>query len=199
MGRWAVLAAALGLAGCNLVETRTPLFPPEPGVLKPGVWRADLKPHCAIDDTRPPLEWPDCAVGLIIAADGSGLLGGKAPDGHSLDLRLVSGDPLLIEFSPEPDKSAETSPYTVYLAGRATRFDGEKRATGASLWSVQCGPPEGESNLTRHPFAGLTVDREANSCAPSGPQALRDAARASEALVGRDDRLKIRWLRDGEK
>jgi hypothetical protein len=93
---------------------------------------------------------------------------------------------------------AETNPETVYLAGLVTRSDRQGRTIVAELWLVQCGPPEGKNGLTTQPFPGLTVDRQAGSCTTNEPQILRDAARASEALAGRNDLLRIRWLRDGE-
>jgi hypothetical protein len=197
--REALLAAALLLAGCNAVATHTPLLSPEAGVLKPGVWRADIKPHCAVDESRPIHDWPDCAVGVTIDAIGAGRASGQDPDGNTLALRLVAGDPMLIELTPESGQPAEAGPYTLYIAGRVTRSDRERRAIEASLWLVQCGPPESGGNLTKQPFPGLSVDRESNSCTTSDPQALRAAALASETLIGQDDRLKIRWLRDGAR
>ena len=193
------LAAAALLGGCNAVSTPAPLLPADSGVLRPGVWRADMEKDCAFDDSLPIAQWPSCAAAPIVHADGVGRMVGEGEGAHGFDLRLVRGEPLIVEATATPAKGEEAGfkPLTIYLAGRATSLDAKGRTTAAELWLVQCGPPAGGGEITQHPLPGLTVDPQAKTCAPGQPQDLRNAAAASEAWADPDDLLKIRWLRDG--
>ena len=193
------LAAIVLISGCNAVTTPAPLFPTDRGVLKPGVWRADMQKDCTFDDRAPISQWPSCAAAPVIHANGAGRVSGPDEGAASFDLRVVRGDPLLVQATAIRAKGDESGSQslTLYLAGRATTLDAKGRATAVELWLVQCGPPGEGAALTQRPLPGLVLDQQAKSCTTDQPEVLRDAGRASEAWTDPDGPLRLRWLRDG--
>jgi hypothetical protein len=139
-------------------------------------------------------------VAPILQSQGAGRLVAKDRDPGSFDLRLVRGDPLLVQvtITSANDEDAAFRSLTFYLAGRPTRLDAKGQVTAADLWLVQCGPPAGGGEMTRNPLPGLTLDAQAKTCATDQSQVVRAAAKASEAWTDPDDLLRIRWLRDGD-
>src|SRR5690242_14029424 len=93
-----LILALLTLSACNVVVTRTPMFSvaDEAGAapMKPGVWAFE-DPACTFDETRPILQWPNCAGGAVI---GPGFMMGHDNKGgrdqwERLPLVLARGDP----------------------------------------------------------------------------------------------------------
>jgi hypothetical protein len=199
------MAAALFLAGCNTVVTPQPLFTladqgAGPGA-RTGVWRFDTTDDCKIDEARPLGEWPACANGLVIQ-DG-GMAGfydrsGGASVWTVEPMLLVPGQPLVIQarITASGDMKLEGKPYG-YFGGRVTKTDARGRIIGFNTWPVQCGPPPTEEGamLTKKLLPGLTAKGDDAFCATTSVDALRNAARASEAWARTV--TEAHWVRDG--
>ena len=140
---------------------------------------------------------------------------------------LAPGDPLIQQVTPctalglapafasppgdaPPSRSTDTPPPRLdpraycYSAMRPTRFDSAGRIVSFEAWPVYCGPwPTEEEaersggNVTLAPFPGLHVVYE--NCTAENEEALRMAARASEAMTGSGvpGRVSAHWVRDG--
>jgi hypothetical protein len=197
--RISVLAVlALGLCGCsNYVYSEKPLFTardsrglPE---LRPGVWAGKEERDCAFEEARPLKEWPECANGVVLGRSAA-RAAARLTEGKGL---LVAGDPMVMQTSGQGAGGRVD-----YQGLRATRFDERRRAVEIAIWPVQCGPPTPahpefpvRTTLTQTPLPGLVV-RDQN-CIASDPEAVRGAARASEAWDAQPARL--RWVREGKR
>ena len=220
-----MLAAAL--CGCNVVMTKTPLFtqadaagaPP----LRPGVWSFFREPGCAVDERAPFTDWPDCAGGGLVTADGdiaghkSGSPGGQL---EHAPIVLAAGDPRVLQIQVDmamsvsaeasgggaaetSSSSAQTKAYG-YAGVRPTKFDDQGRIVAFTLWPAQCGPPppknakgEDVALATLKPLPGIEMQRSDVNCTTHSAAALRNAAKASEAWA--DELRRARWLRDGDR
>jgi hypothetical protein len=207
--RWIVVAAALMLGGCNLVVTPRPLFSAAdqaPGALpRSGVWRTAAKPDCAFDPAKPLGEWPECAGGVALQADGRARYydhAAKPPAWKTQSLLFLPGSPMIgqVEVTvvgatlPVGDK-----PYA-YVGVRPARTDEARRIVAMRVWPVQCGPPApGDTlSLTKSLLPGLTAKRGEIACTTTDVAALRAAAAASEAWAPEPMRGEWAWVRDGD-
>ncbi len=185
LGACAAVAALLG--GCNMVVTDQPLFAKVDGAGAPrfrtGIWNG-APPGCAFDETKPQKDWPKCANAQPAIPDPPPWL-------------AVPGDPGILQISTPPDPKQPIN-VTLYVGYRPTRTDSVGRVVEIALWPVQCGPPPGAGDttgLTQHMLPGLTPRKDFAACATASKEALRHAARASEAWAPAEA-MKTHWVRD---
>lgn len=209
----ALVAVAGLLGGCNMVVTTTPLFSrvDEAGgpALRPGVWSNPADAKCTFDATAPLDQWPECAKGAAIA-DGV-ISGYDTKDGklvrQRFDFVLASGRTPVLQIHDVQPATAAAPAQNIYLYGgvRIDKTDERGRVTGMTTWPVLCGPPppadakfKGQPRYgSLHPLPGLTMDEDANDCTTTSPDALRNAAAASQQWA--DDPSTLRWVRDGDR
>lgn len=166
--------------------------------------------------------------GLVTDGDVAGHKagGGKDELEHS-PLVLAAGDPRIAQLQVDFDASAQATatasgdaaasasasatvtkpaekPYG-YAGLRPTRFDDQGRITGFTSWPVQCGPPppvdkNGASAAmgTLQPLPGMEMKPGDAICTTGSKDALRDAAKASEAWADQPPAQSY-WLRDGPR
>jgi hypothetical protein len=164
-----LVGLTLLLGGCNRVYSHQPLFHDATGLpaIRAGDWQWD-GPH--------PITTPVRSY-FRIRADGRILLIDR--DGPPGRMRLFPGDPLIVQMSPAPHETGY-----FYFGARVRTRDASGRATGLSVWPVDCGPPPGDGGpeqfVSPTPFPDLLVDGD--NCLAWTPEAVRNAARASEAL-----------------
>jgi hypothetical protein len=206
--RWFLSAATLLLAGCNLVVTPTPLFSISdraPGALpRPGVWRTQQKPDCAVDVAKPLAEWPECAQGVALRDDGTAgyydHAGGKAV-WKAQPMLFLPGAPIIgqVEVTVSGDVRPISKPYA-YVGVRPLKTDGKGGIVAMSVWPVQCGPPlpDDKLGMTKSLLPGLTAKPGDLACTTRDAAALRAAATASEAWAPEAMKGQWAWLRDGE-
>jgi hypothetical protein len=198
-----LLAACLPLGACNVVVTKTPLFSPadESGAppLRPGLWRMDSEPGCKVDESKPLVDWPKCARGVVIRDGAGGYYEREsgAPVWTTQPLVVAAGAPRIgqLQAKISGDVKTKVNPY-VYAGIRATKLDGEGRVVALSLWPVQCGPPPSDdtAGVTTKPLAGIEMAPGDPVCTTQSRDALRAAAKASEAWTPK--LMTARWLRD---
>lgn len=202
----------LALGSCNELITRTAMFSRADAVgappMRSGVWRAvDADNQCVFDSKKPVTSWPGCASPTLVIDGTFATYQGKnghkelTPLGGAL---LVNGEPMILQFSPTGDPRADDQAYG-YAAVRVTKRDDQGRIVGYSMWEVGCGPPpsddakkpDGSSGRsgTTTPLPGLVMDKDGNDCSATSPQAIRDAAAASEKWT---PPLNVVWVRDGD-
>jgi hypothetical protein len=229
---WRILAiASLALLGaCNVVMTKDPLFThaDEAGAppLRPGVWLIFKEPGCQLDETKPFVDWPDCAGGGHV---GPGEIAGHksgAPKDQleRTPLVLAAGAPRVaqlrvdVSVSGEADASAsggatasaeangggQAQPYG-YAGLRPTKLDDAGRVVAFVFWPVACGPPPPKDKSgadtaagTPKPLPGIEMKPGDAICTTSSKDALRAAAKASEAWA-EHPLPEARWLRDGDQ
>ena len=193
-----VIACALALGGCNFVFSRQPLFTEADArgapKLRPGLW-AKPDADCSFDAAKPFKEWPGCAGAMLVRPDRL-----DNPEGGDKSLRylIAGGDPPIIQVPADDDP--KRSGY-VYGGIRITKRDSAGRVTELVSWIVQCGPPpeapgpgEKPKYVTAQPLPGLVIDEKAGMCIASDRDAVRRAAKASEAW--RDKSPAAFWVRD---
>lgn len=201
----AVALAALALAGCNGVVSKTPWFGPADAAgaprLREGVWRiaqpAD-KPCAAFDEARPLEAWPDCAMGLAVTRTQIKAVR-RGDDGKvGWDVYayvLAAGDPPVLQLQ---DVSGDAPGY-LFVWLRPTKLAADGRVVELRGWRVLCGPPApagGQSGAPASLYPGLTSTN--GDCTAASRDALMAAAKASQ----RDDPTDftdIRWLRAGDR
>jgi hypothetical protein len=203
----AVLGVALLSSACsNLVYSARPLFDGQPTAdlrFRPGLWAAPAK-GCRFNAVRPLSAWPKCANGAVF--DAAGPVGD--PVVNEKPAVFESGGAVIIQSENEkrdpPDRpDAASLPYSYLAIGRLNR-DAGGRITRFSEWLVQCGPPHltrkprkadgpAQSDVTRHPFPGLTV--LGDNCEATDAASVRHAATASRAFGA----TGARWVRDGSR
>ena len=183
----ALTAALIGLGGCNLVVSQTPMFTKADAagapVIRTGVWRQEVA-GCDFDETQPQNQWPQCAAATPAMPDPPPLL-------------TVAGDPPILQVSMPPDPSKPTLLY-LYAAFRPIRFDPQGRVVAVKTWLVQCGPPstgQDAMNISKSPLPGLTPQGKGGGCTPQSVAALRGAAKASEAWL-QGQTPYSHWVRD---
>ncbi|HWA62199.1 MAG TPA: hypothetical protein VG939_12540 [Caulobacteraceae bacterium] len=202
------LLALLTLPACNVVVTKAPLFTAddEQGAppMRPGVW-AFQDSECANDESKPLVQWADCAGGGVVEAGR--ITGHDTKDGKDkwdvVPFVLAAGRPRIAqvmfqEAGAGPGGSA--APYG-YAAVRPTAFDGQGRITAVTYWLVLCGPPPKPAKDprrialgTRHPLPGMIMKPGDPVCTTTSRQALLGAARASEAW--KDKPMNAHWVRE---
>jgi len=116
-------------------------------------------------------------------------------------LIFAAGTPRIgqVQAKISGDVKTSVNPY-IYAGIRATKSDGEGRIVALSLWPVQCGPPppgEETGGTTKHPLAGIEMTQADPVCTTKSSDALRAAAKASEAWA--PQLMTARWLRDAER
>ena len=92
-----------------------------------------------------------------------------------------------------------------YAAVRPTKNDAQGRITAFVYWPILCGPPPPKTSKedlglsgTQHPLPGLTMQDNGADCTTDSKDALRNAARASEAWADKP-LAQARWVRDGDR
>ena len=198
-----LMAACLLLGACNVVVTKTPLFSKadESGAppLRSGLWRMGAEPDCKVDESKPLIDWPKCARGVVIREGAGGYYEREsgAPVWTTQPLIVAAGTPRIgqIQAKITGDVKTSANPY-VYAGIRATKNDGEGRIVALSLWPVQCGPPPpgDATGVTAKPLPGIEMAPGDPVCTTRSIDALRAAAKASEAWAPK--LMTARWLRD---
>ena len=198
-----VLGASLFLSACNVVITKTPLFskadaagaPP----LRPGLWRFSSDQDCTVDESKPLVDWPKCAGGVVFSDGAAGYYDrdSGAPVWTTQSLVLAAGEPRVGQLQAKVSGNVKVgaSPY-VYAGVRATKSDSDRRILEISFWPVQCGPPSSgkATEGTDKPLAGMEMKPGDPVCTTASKEALRAAAKASEAWAPK--RLTAHWLRE---
>ena len=194
--------------------------------LRPGVWSFFHEGGCKVDESRPFAEWPSCSGGGIVRGGEILGRDAHKTDLEHVPLIIAAGDPRIAQMQVKIDVSvgaeakasggAEASasasttttqsgsaPYG-YAALKPTKFDHEGRITAFRFWSVQCGPPPPAdpksadfSGATKQLLPGLERRPDQSDCTTHSVEALRNAARASEAWD--DQHQESHWVRDGEQ
>jgi hypothetical protein len=212
-----ILIALMGLtllSACNALVTEKPLFTAadEAGApaMKPGVWLMFEQPGCTVDVKRPIDEWSDCAGGAVYHPGEMVGHDSKAPKGvwEHAPFVLAAGDPRIaqvrIKIQVASGGSQQSNQPYGYGAARPTKLDPQGRIVAMTYWFVDCGPPppkdkDGNDTAagTLKPLPGLVMKPGDPTCTTTSKDAVRGAAKASEAW--KTAPLEARWLRDGEK
>ena len=224
----AALLLGVALVGCsNRVVSDEPWFTHDEANaprLRPGLW-IERSADCRVDESQPSERWPACAREFVVREHDVLHLNWSEANGRerSYDWRsaayvLAAGDPVIQQVTPcyalgpQPaaSETMDTPPPRLdpraycYSAMRPTRFDSAGWIVSFEGWPVYCGPwPTEEEaersggNVTLAPFPGLHVVYE--NCTAENEEALRMAARASEAMTGSGvpGRVSAHWVRDG--
>jgi hypothetical protein len=212
----AALAALWLLGGCNIVMTKTPMFTRADAAgapkLRPGVWDGDAAADCAVDETRPLIDWPDCADGFVVIDDatfgGYGKQDGKRVWSTESAL-LVGGQPMVFQLHATGDSTPGTPiDAYVYSGVSPAKLDGQGRIIATLSWPVQCGKPPpadaktpggGQRAGTLEPLPGMVMDADGNNCTTTSPSAIRAAARASRKWTAPGETTAAHWVRDGDQ
>lgn len=194
--------------------------------LRPGVWLLFEQPDCKVDTAQSFVDWPDCAGGALVSAgEIAGHKSGAPKDElERMPVVLVAGQPRIAQFPVDVDTSAQASasasggasasasasggghaqPYG-YAGVRPTKFDGKGRIVAFSYWPVDCGPPPPKDKNgadsaagTLQPLPGMEMKPGDPVCTTSSKDALRAAAKASEAWSDKPI-PEAHWLRDGTR
>ena len=191
--RWMVLAATLLLGGCNLVTTRSPMFP-APGAptialtLRPGIW-AQATPDCA----RRSRSRPETCY-LLVAPDGvretvDGELGTLQPMPAFFAGRPIIGQ--MLSVSDDGQRSYS------YIAIEPIERNETGEATAVRAWAVYCGPPHRNRNRpghrpvsTRRAFPGVIL-LSGQGCTADSAATVQGAAAASMSLY---PPVELRWV-----
>lgn len=211
----AILSGAVLLGGCNLVISEQPWFTEgQAGPrLRPGVW-VNLDPAgCTFDFAQPVENWPECAEPMIVRGDDY-ILREEAdregpPRWQTVRHLVVAGTPLIdqIEWRDKDETGERTRKVYFYTGLAPTAYAADGAITEVKRWLVQCGPmnpaprkPKSgprPQTVTKRPFPGLKV--EGTNCTAANAEAVRGAAKASEAISGNDRSSPMigRWVRDG--
>lgn len=208
MRRIVPILASLMLGACNMVVSREPWFarPAEQGApaLRTGLWNFSADAGCTVDEAQPPESWPDCAtpvlardhrlVGIVRAGDPS-----QPEVPEEVDYILTAGDPRVLQLPGcvESGDGAAGGKLYCYLAVRAVASDRSGRIVRFRAWPVLCGPSaQGTAQATGRTYRGLRLTGK--NCEARSVEALRAAARSSEAEANRDapDAWLPHWVRD---
>jgi hypothetical protein len=204
----ALALAAVALAGCDVVTSKTAVFGPADAAKaqpKPGLW-AVVNGDCAFDESRPVDAWPEKCV-LPVAMRQTDLLmfereKGKPAHWNQASYLLAGGDPLIMQtFTSE---GAEFDFYTVSV----DRLDGDGRIVAAHVRQITCGPaakpdgsqssdkpqPAGSENTRQTPLYPGLIATGRTGCTPKDADGLRMAAKAG---AGDGSDMPAHWVRDG--
>jgi hypothetical protein len=108
------------------------------------------------------------------------------------------------EPTPATAESSEGPSHYCYNALRPTKLDANGRIMAFAVWPVVCGPWPAKAKaehsmqgVTDAPFAGLHVVDD--NCSAESEKALRNAAKASEAVAAgfHFGPIEAHWVRDG--
>ena len=201
----ALSGLGLLLGACNVVVTKEPLLTAadEAGAppMRPGVWRMEgLDQPCQVDESRPLIEWPKCAGGVVIKQGAVGFYDrdGETPAWTSQAFVLAAGMPRIGQAQAKisGDVKVGSDPF-IYFGAQPTKNDAVGRITAMSIWPVQCGPPPpgDKAESTAHPLPGIEMNPGDPVCTTSSVAVLRAAAKASEPWVPKT--VHARWVRDG--
>jgi hypothetical protein len=186
--RLAALAAAMALGGCNMVVTDKPLFSAADAgkvpSFRPGIWTGD-HPDCAFDESLPQNKWPACANPV-------------APMNTAPIWLAVEGEPDILQVPLSKVLHVE-GPGFIYIGWRPRKLDGHGLVIDADLWPVLCGPPPADQKaaLTSQLSPGLQPKSDKANCTTAAKDALRNAARVSEAWTSKKDTsTHSHWVRD---
>ena len=132
-----LIAAALMLAGCNMVVSETPILTTADAEgapqLRPGVWVRRVE-GCEVDLRKKVKDWPECADVSIITRN---TIGDPGKD-EAMPYVLAGGTPQLMQL----EMKAEDAPRLFFFVGvEPVRSDDRGRVIEARTWAVQCGPP----------------------------------------------------------
>jgi hypothetical protein len=209
----ALSVAALGLAGCDIVTSTTPMFSEADAhgqaQLRAGVWM-DEHQTCDFDVKAPVDTWPSCANGWVVrpgAVTGPRERGAPRAAWVTSPIVLAAGDPAVLQIRlGDEDGLAVTY---IYAGVRPLKRDAEGRITEMASWPALCGPPpppdpsgkdpnsKDGGGLTQAPIEGLTLDPAHKTCIATTPGPVHVSVLKSEAWNGAPDRS--RWVRDGER
>ena len=191
-------AAALMLAGCNMVVAETPILTAADArgapQLRPGVWlRRDEA--CEVDIRKRVRDWPECADVSLITRNTIGDPKKKDP---TMPYVLAGEVPQVLQL----EMKAKDMPRLFFFVGvEPLRSDDRGRIIEARTWAVQCGPPP-PPPPPEAPDAAETAPAEDKPDAPEPTQAEQEAAVAeamakmAESMVTREP-LPGLELKDG--
>jgi hypothetical protein len=204
--RTGVLSLSVLLGACNVVVTKTPLFSKADELggqpLRPGLWRLASLNDCPLDDSKPLIDWPKCAGGVVFKDGTAGFYEreSETPVWTTQAFVLTAGAPRIAQLQAKISGGVkvEASPY-VYAGVKVTKADSDGRILELSFWPVQCGPPATGNGIegTAKPLPGLEMKPGEPLCTTTSPAALRAAAKASEPWAPKV--LTARWLRDAAR
>jgi hypothetical protein len=193
--------------------------------LRPGVWLIFREADCKFDETKAFVDWPDCAGGGLVGPDG--ITARKSGHEQGLEVTpivLAAGQPRIAQLPVEMSVSSqaeasasggasatasasgggEARPYA-YAAVRPTKFDAQGQIVAFKFWPVDCGPPPPKDKggadsapATLKPLPGIEMKKGDAVCTTDSKDALRAAAKASEAWA-EGPIPEARWLRDGKQ
>jgi len=193
MSRLLVLfAAALVLAGCNMVVAETPILTAadarDAPQMRPGVWLRRVE-GCDVDVSKRVRDWPECADVSVITRN---TIGDPDKKDAAMPFILAGGVPQLMQL----EFKAEDSPRLYFFVGvEPLRSDDRGRIVEARTWAVQCGPPPPPAPPAAEP---TDEDGEARQLTEEEQQAEAAAAigKAMESMVTREP-LPGLELKDG--
>ena len=203
--KYPTLILMILLSACNTVITKAPLFAKadaiEPSPLKSGVWRAEAKDDCKVDEAKPLADWPECANGVVFGGGQAGYFNraSGAPIWTQEPLILVTGDPMVGQARLNISGDVKVDGATYAYAGiEATKTDKDGKVTALAFWPVQCGPPPpGGDGATTAPLAGMVMKSGDMVCTTTSKDALYRAAKRSKAWTIKS--MAVHWVRGGEK
>lgn len=132
-----LIAAALALAGCNMVVAETPILTRADAEgapqLRPGVWIRQVD-GCEVDIRKKVKDWPECADVSVVTRT---TIGDPGKD-ETMPFILAGGTPQIMQL----EMKAEDMPRLFFfVAVQPVRSDERGRIIEARTWAVQCGPP----------------------------------------------------------
>ena len=209
-----VTLAGIGLlGGCNMVISQEPWFAADAAGprLKQGLWANLDAAGCTFDADKPVEEWPECAEPMFVRGDDYILRvetdQDKAPEWQTVPHLVVAGTPLIdqIEWRDKDRGGERAKRVYLYTALAATGRDADGTITATRRWLVQCGPLDQSKEsasapprlVTSKPFPELKLDGASN-CTAVSADAVRGAARLSEAIATQDGDKPVmgRWVRE---
>ena len=151
-----------------------------------GIWLNDSD-ECRFDSSRPELDWPECAMWVVIRGSGREL---EVSDGKKqrqpLRSLLAAGAPAIIEAQWTDNAKSPAGAFYGYYAYEPQSPEPDGHFIRASTWPVECGIQDKAGSDIR-PFPGITAE-----CRPTSKEAIRAAA----VLSRRADQIETwRWLR----
>ena len=197
-----ILALALGLTACSVVQTRMAFWrrppsspttvvvtPPAPMIPAPkpaeGLW-AILDPGCPKPSLTNFHSWPKCASPFWISRESAVVVtsrlarAGKSPDrSYRADYRLAAGDPLIAQVGTQKDGY-------MFLALTEVAKDEQGRMVGATGAAFACPLPI---------VGAISLRPNLNGCETAPPDSVREAAR--ETLQDHAALTRVAWIAPG--
>jgi hypothetical protein len=179
--------AAVLLGGCSMVTSETPMFSAADAVgspeLRDGLWGGE---DCRPAEVRKAVRrWKACDW---VLKRGGEWLSLDEEAWEATPFMIANGAPLVAQLQDKPLAY-------LYYGLEPLEQDARGGVIRARIWPVLC--TDKDPAAKSETFPNLTM-REDGGCTPSGPQAVRDAARSSRgALPEKPDGDQIvHWLRD---